>query len=66
MRVIEFSDYGAPEVLKAGTRTVPAPMVGQVSVDVVASGVNPADGKWRSGMFRDMAPLSLPHVPGHI
>jgi NADPH2:quinone reductase len=65
MRVIEFSGYGPPEVLKAGTRTFPAPMAGQVSVDVAASGVNPADGKWRSGMFRDMAPLSLPHIPGY-
>lgn len=38
---------------------------GQVRVKVAAAGVNPADYKWREGMFREVVPVPLPHTLGY-
>jgi NADPH2:quinone reductase len=65
MRVIQFADYGPPEMLQAAERDRPEPGQGAVLVKVEAAGVNPADVKWRAGMFRAHRPLDLPHVPGY-
>lgn len=65
MKVIAFAEYGAPDVLQMIDRPVPVPSPGELLVRVTACGVNPADGKWRQGMFATMRPLNLPHVPGY-
>lgn len=44
---------------------VPNPGPGEVVVRVKAVAVNPADTKWRAGMFESYAPVSFPHVLGY-
>lgn len=65
MRVIQFDRYGAPDVLHLAEVDTPQPGPGQIQVQVAAAGVNPADFKRRQGMFRERAPLQLPHVVGY-
>ncbi|QTH25038.1 NADP-dependent oxidoreductase (plasmid) [Rhizorhabdus wittichii] len=65
MRAVQFSDYGSTDVLHLVDVPTPEPGDGQVRVAVAAAAVNPADYKWREGMFRDMAPLPLPHILGY-
>lgn len=65
MRVIAFSRYGDSNVLEPGERAVPAIQPGEVLIRVSTIGVNPADVKWRAGMFASSRPLSFPHVPGY-
>lgn len=65
MRVIQFSRYGAPDVLEIAERELPSPPSGAVRIRVVAAGVNPADFKWRGGMFQDSVPVPLPHIVGY-
>jgi NADPH2:quinone reductase len=65
MRVIQFDQYGPPDVLRLAEAEMPKVGAGQIRVQVVAAGVNPADFKWREGMFRDRVPLQLPHVVGY-
>jgi NADPH:quinone reductase-like Zn-dependent oxidoreductase len=65
MRVVRYDDYGPPESLYVTEIEPPAPGPGQILIRVAAAGVNPADGKWRSGMFRDFLPIPFPHVPGY-
>ena len=53
--------YGGPEVLSVVEADVPAPAEGQVTIDVKASGINPADHKMISGaMGADPDRLPLP------
>ncbi|GAA1164835.1 quinone oxidoreductase [Kitasatospora gansuensis] len=61
MRVVEFQEYGGPEVLRPVRAEVPRPGPGQVTVDVAYAGVNFADLKARSEGYR--VP-TLPYVPG--
>lgn len=65
MRAIVMDRYGGVDVLR--TRELPEPVAGpgQLVVEVAATAVNPADHKWRSGMFASMVPLSMPHVLGY-
>lgn len=65
MRVIQFADYGAPGVLHEADHEIPPPSKGAVRIRVAAAGVNPADHKWRGGMFRGVVPVLLPHVLGY-
>lgn len=44
---------------------MPAPGPGEVLIRVRAIGVNPADGKWREGMFKERIALTLPHIGGY-
>lgn len=61
MRVIEFKEYGGPEVLKTVEAVVPEPGPGQVTIDTAYAGVNFADLKARAEGYRVTA---LPVVPG--
>jgi len=68
MRAIEFGAFGPPEVLQVVAVTTPEARPGTILLRVRASGVNPADYKWRSGWVNaavpDM-PVSLPQIPGY-
>ncbi|WP_417249479.1 NAD(P)H-quinone oxidoreductase [Celeribacter sp.] len=51
MRVVEISEYGAPEVLKPATRPVPQPGPGQILIRVSHAGVNRPDALQRAGNY---------------
>ena len=65
MRAMQFDSFGGPEVLYLAQIDAPMPAAGQIQIQVAATGVNPADCKWRQGMFRDRSPVRLPHVVGY-
>lgn len=65
MRVVAICAYGGPEALQPMEMPAPVPATGETLVRVRAAGVNPADGKWRAGMFASFAPIDFPHVPGY-
>jgi NADPH:quinone reductase-like Zn-dependent oxidoreductase len=68
MRAMQFAEFGPPEVLQLTEVPKPAPTPGMVVLRVRASGINPADYKWRSGWVNasvpDM-PVRLPQIPGY-
>jgi len=57
--------YGGPGVLRLAEVPRPLGAPGQLLIRVRAIGVNPADLKWRSGMFAAFRPLIFPHIPGY-
>lgn len=65
MRAMIIRDYGGPEMLEPAELPMPEPREGELLVRVLAIAVNPADGKWRSGMFAAHAPIRFPHVLGY-
>ncbi|MGB8214057.1 MAG: NADP-dependent oxidoreductase [Anaerolineales bacterium] len=64
MQVIQFHDFGGPEVLMLEQAPVPQPGAGQVLLRVVAAGVNPADWKIRAGLTKAFMTIPLPYIPG--
>jgi NADPH:quinone reductase-like Zn-dependent oxidoreductase len=64
MKAVTFTDYGPPEVLRVADAEEPRPGEGQIRIAVRAAGVNPIDWKARSGVMREMTPLSFPVVDG--
>jgi NADPH2:quinone reductase len=62
MRAIEITQYGAPEVLRAGERPDPVPGAGEVLVRVSASGVNRPDVLQRTGNYP--VPPGASDIPG--
>ncbi|MDF6023057.1 NADP-dependent oxidoreductase [Streptomyces sp. JH34] len=64
MKAIVFDAFGGTEVLREAEIDVPRPGPGQVRVRVRAVGVNPVDGKIRSGVMEAIFPTTLPAVPG--
>jgi NADPH:quinone reductase len=62
MRAIEITQYGAPEVLRAGERPDPAPGAGEVLIRVTASGVNRPDVLQRTGNYP--VPPGASDLPG--
>jgi NADPH:quinone reductase-like Zn-dependent oxidoreductase len=65
MRAIQFSEYGSPEVLQLVDVDAPSPGKGELKIKTLATGVNPADFKWRGGLFQQVMPLQLPHIVGY-
>jgi len=65
MKAILMDGYGGPEVLRLGDAAKPVPTQNQMLIRVLAVGVNPADFKWRAGMFAGFIPLIFPHIPGY-
>ena len=43
----------------------PSARAGQILIRIAAAAVNPADVKWRAGMFRVHAPIGFPHTLGY-
>jgi NADPH:quinone reductase-like Zn-dependent oxidoreductase len=64
MRALHFAEYGPPSVLRVAEIADPHAGSAEIRIVVRASGVTPADTYVRSGRFRDMFRLALPHVPG--
>ncbi|HZQ08380.1 MAG TPA: NADP-dependent oxidoreductase [Anaerolineae bacterium] len=64
MQAARIHDYGGAEQIKIGQVERPTPQAGQVLVRLKAAGVNPADWKYRSGMFKQYVPLLFPWIPG--
>ena len=65
MRAVVFDQYGGPEGLHVADVAEPVAGPGQMVIQVAAAAVNPADYKWRSGMFASLVPIQLPHVLGY-
>lgn len=64
MRALTATRYGGVEVLEMADVPVPLPGPGQVQVRIAAAGLNPADVRLVSGVFKESAPLTFPHVLG--
>jgi NADPH:quinone reductase-like Zn-dependent oxidoreductase len=64
MKAVRFHDFGGPEVLVLEQVPRPQPQADQVLIRVLAAGVNPADWKMRSGMYKGFMQLPLPYTPG--
>jgi NADPH:quinone reductase-like Zn-dependent oxidoreductase len=64
MKAVTYTDYGPPEVLRVPDAEEPHAGDGQIRIAVRAAGVNPIDWKARSGVMREMMPLSFPVVDG--
>jgi NADPH:quinone reductase-like Zn-dependent oxidoreductase len=64
MKAVQFAEYGDPAVLRVVDVDEPHASAGQIRVAVRAAGVNPVDGKLRSGALHQMMPLTLPSIPG--
>ncbi|MEY9951761.1 NADP-dependent oxidoreductase [Leifsonia sp. EB34] len=60
---IQYDRLGDPDVLEVATVPDPVAPADEVVVEVRAIGVNPIDGKLRSG-GRPSAPITSPRVPG--
>jgi NADPH:quinone reductase-like Zn-dependent oxidoreductase len=64
MKALVARRYGSADVLAVEELPVPEPGPGQIQVRVTAAGLNPADLRTLSGVMKERAPLSFPHVPG--
>jgi NADPH:quinone reductase-like Zn-dependent oxidoreductase len=64
MKAVIFTEYGDPEVLHVADVAEPHAGPGQIRVAVRATGVNPIDWKARSGVIRDVMPVSFPAIDG--
>lgn len=58
-RVVRYHAFGGPEVLRIDQLDVAAPGEGEVRVRFAAGGLNPVDGKIRSGRSRIQLPLPV-------
>ncbi|UOQ92497.1 quinone oxidoreductase [Halobacillus shinanisalinarum] len=62
MQVVQFTEYGGPEVLRSAEVEQPKPGSGEVLIKVTAIGVNYADTARRQGAY--VIPTPLPFIPG--
>ena len=62
MRAVEITSFGAPDVLRLGFRPVPVPGMGEVLIQVSASGVNRPDVLQRTGNYP--VPAGASDIPG--
>jgi NADPH:quinone reductase len=62
MKAIEITSYGAPDVLRLGTRPAPVAAAGEVLLRVSASGVNRPDVLQRTGNYP--VPPGASDIPG--
>jgi NADPH:quinone reductase-like Zn-dependent oxidoreductase len=62
-RIVEFTSYGDPDVLKFKDVSDPKPAAGEVSIRVKAIGLNHAESMWRHGEY--IEPVKLPARLGY-
>ena len=62
MKAVEITSYGAPEVLRLGTRPEPVAASGELLIRVAASGVNRPDVLQRTGNYP--VPPGASDIPG--
>ncbi len=62
MQAIRVHDYGGPEVLVLEETPRPEPNADQVLIRLRAAGVNPADWKYRSGLYKQFMPLQAEYA----
>ena len=59
MKAIRIHEFGGPDVLKYEDIPVPKPGQGEVRIQIIAAGVNPADWKMRQGWMKIPLPITL-------
>jgi NADPH:quinone reductase-like Zn-dependent oxidoreductase len=64
MKAVIVDEFGGPEVLHVAEVIAPEPGAGQIRIKVGAAGVNPFDGKVRSGAMEAVFPTALPTILG--
>jgi NADPH2:quinone reductase len=64
VKAFGYSSNGGPDVLEFLELEMPAPMPGELLVEVRTAGVNPVDWKIRSGMLGEASASDLPAVLG--
>ncbi len=62
MKAIEISAFGAPDVLRLGSRPAPVPGKGELLIRVAASGINRPDVLQRTGNYP--VPAGASDIPG--
>jgi NADPH:quinone reductase-like Zn-dependent oxidoreductase len=63
-KAVRFDGYGGVDVLRVDEVDRPVPGPGQVLVRVVAAGINPGEGKIRSGALAQRFPATFPSGEG--
>ncbi|QFU88638.1 NADP-dependent oxidoreductase [Amycolatopsis sp. YIM 10] len=64
MRAARIHEHGAPGVIRIEEIPRPAPGPGQVLVEVAATSFNPTELALRSGVLRELVPVTLPLTLG--
>jgi NADPH:quinone reductase-like Zn-dependent oxidoreductase len=64
VKAVRFEQYGGIDVLDVVEVPTPEPGPGQVLVQVKAAGINPGEGKIRSGDLHSMFPATFPSGEG--
>ncbi len=64
MEAVRFGEYGGVDVLNVVDVPMPEPGPGQVLVQVKAAGINPGEGKIRSGELHSRFPATFPSGEG--
>jgi NADPH:quinone reductase-like Zn-dependent oxidoreductase len=64
VRAVRFDEYGEADVLNVVDVPIPEPGAGQVLVAVRAAGINPGEGKIRSGLLHSRYPATFPSGEG--
>jgi len=59
-RIVIFTEYGGPEVLRVVEIDDPVPAAGQIRIRVKAAGVQPFDAAYRRGTFHRFQPARFP------
>ncbi len=63
-KAVKFSSYGGPEVLEVVDVDMPQPGAGEVLIEVIAAGLNPADTRLRQGRLDERMPARFPQGQG--
>jgi NADPH:quinone reductase-like Zn-dependent oxidoreductase len=63
-KAVRFDEYGGTDVLKVVDVPQPVPGPGEVVVQVKAAGINPGEGKIRSGLLHSRWPATFPSGQG--